>query len=68
VQVSVVGNCQRWLLELERALYEVIDPVRPIQQRILGVTMQVNEGHRTGNIATAGPRRKAIAARGAAFK
>ena len=60
VEVAVVGDCERRLLELERALNEAIDPVRPVQQRILGVTMQVHEGHRTGNIATARPRRKAM--------
>jgi hypothetical protein len=59
VEIAVVGDCQRRLLELERALYEVIDPVRPVQQRILGVTVQMDEGHRTGNIATPQLRRKA---------
>ena len=59
VEVTVVSDRKRWLLELERALYQVIDPVRSVQQRILGVTMQMNEGHRTGNIATPVGRRKA---------
>jgi hypothetical protein len=34
VEVTVVGDCQRRLLELERALYEIVDPVRSVEQRI----------------------------------
>ncbi len=45
VQIPVVGNSQRRLLELLRASDEVADPVRAVEERILRVAMEMDEGH-----------------------
>jgi len=45
VQVAVVRDGQRGLLELPRAANQIVNPVRSIEQRVLRVTMEMNEGH-----------------------
>lgn len=45
MQVSMIGDGERGLLELEGAPDQIIDAVSAIQQGIFGVTMEMNEGH-----------------------
>jgi hypothetical protein len=45
MQVTVIGNSERWLLELQRALDQVINPVRAVKQRVLGMAVQMDERH-----------------------
>src|SRR5688572_20460111 len=46
VQISVIGDRERRLLELGSALDELLDPVGAVEERVLGVAVQVYEGHR----------------------
>ena len=50
VHVAVIGDRQRRLLELLRAPDQVIDAVRAVEERVLGVAMQVDERHKTDNL------------------
>jgi hypothetical protein len=43
MQIAVVRDGERRLFELQRAIDEVINPVRAVQKRIFGMAMQVNE-------------------------
>jgi hypothetical protein len=45
VEVAVVGDGERRLLELLRAANQIINPVRSIEERVLGVAMEMDEGH-----------------------
>ncbi len=49
VQITMVGNGDGRLLELLGARDQVIDAVGAIEEGVLGVTMQVNEGHQVGD-------------------
>ncbi len=44
-EVAVIGHGHRRHLLLDGELHQLIDIARPIQQRIVGVAMQVDEGH-----------------------
>src|SRR5918992_1477024 len=46
VEVTVVGNRERRLLELAGARDQALDPVGAVEKRVLGVTMEVYERHR----------------------
>src|SRR6185437_10538125 len=46
VEIAVVGDGERGLLEFQRPRDEVVDPIGAVEQRILGVTVQMDEGHR----------------------
>ena len=41
----MVGDRQCGLLEFQGPGYEIIDPVGAVEERVFGVTMQMNEGH-----------------------
>ena len=41
----MVGERQGGLLEFLRARYQVIDAVRAVEERVLGVAVEVDEGH-----------------------
>jgi hypothetical protein len=45
VEVAVVGDRERGLLELQSSPDQVIDSVCAVEKRVLGVRMKVNEGH-----------------------
>ena len=45
----MVGDREGGLLELLGARDQVVDPVRAVEQRVLGVAVQVDEGHRAGD-------------------
>jgi hypothetical protein len=49
VKIPVVSNRQRRLFELEGASDQVTDAVRPIQEGVLAVAVQVDEAHRGRN-------------------
>jgi hypothetical protein len=46
VKIPVVGDGERRLLQLGGALNQVVDPIGAVEQRVLGVAVQVYEGHR----------------------
>jgi hypothetical protein len=46
VQITVVRDSQGRLLELESPSDQVVDPVRAVEERVLGVAVEVYEGHR----------------------
>ena len=43
--VAVIGDGESGLLEFESPLYQVIDSVGAVEKRVLGMTMEMNEGH-----------------------
>ncbi len=43
MQVTVVGDRERRLFELDGPFNQVVDPVGAIEQRVLGMAMQVYE-------------------------
>jgi hypothetical protein len=45
VQIPVVRDRQRRLLELERAGDQIVDAVRAIEEGLLRVAVQMDEGH-----------------------
>ena len=45
VEIPVIRDCERRLLELERPTDEVVDPVRAVEEGVFGMTMEMNEGH-----------------------
>ena len=45
MEVTVIGDRQRGLLELLRAADQIIDPVRAVEERVFRVAMEVDEGH-----------------------
>src|SRR5689334_6735859 len=45
VEITMVGDRQPGLLELLRPPDQVIDPVRAVEERVLRVAMEMNEGH-----------------------
>ena len=45
VHVPVVGDRQSGLLELLRAPNQVVDSIGTVEERVLGMAMQMNEGH-----------------------
>ena len=67
VQVTVIGDGEGWLFELQRPRDQVVDPVRSIEKRELGMAMQVNERHRTNKDSAGTGRRQSgfLAARSA---
>ena len=57
VQVAMVRDREGGLLELLGPGDQVVDPVRPIQQGVFGVAVQVHEGHGRRRIAPRPPPR-----------
>jgi len=45
VEVSVVGDGQGGLLELLRPRYQVINAICAVEERVLRVAVEMNEGH-----------------------
>ena len=45
VQISVVRNGERGLFEFLRAFNQVVDAVRPVEERVFRMTVQVYERH-----------------------
>ena len=45
VQIAVVGNGNSGLLELLRLCDQVVDTIRPVEERIFGMAVQVYEAH-----------------------
>jgi hypothetical protein len=45
VHVPMVGDRESGLLEFERSLDQVIDPICAVQEGIFGMTVKMNEGH-----------------------
>ena len=41
----MVGDRESGLLEFERSLDQVIDPICAVQEGIFGMTVKMNEGH-----------------------
>ena len=52
VQVAVIGDREGRLLELLGPADQVVDPVRAVQQRVLGVAVEMDEGHGPVRIAS----------------
>ena len=48
VQVTMIGDRERRHLEFEGARDQIIDPVRPVEQGVLGVAVEMREGQWTG--------------------
>jgi hypothetical protein len=45
VHVTVIGDRERRHLEVLGALDQIVDTIRAVEERILGVAVQVNERH-----------------------
>jgi hypothetical protein len=45
MKVTVIGDGEGGLFELERPIDEVIDSVRAVEKGVFGVAVEVNEGH-----------------------
>ena len=45
VKVTVIGDRQSRLFELQRLTDEIIDAVCTVEKRVFGVAMEVDEGH-----------------------
>jgi hypothetical protein len=45
VEISMIGDREGRLLELEGPGDQVVDPVGAVEQRVLGMTVKVDEGH-----------------------
>jgi hypothetical protein len=45
MHVAVIGDGKGGLLELERPLDQVIDPICAVEEGVFGVTVKMNEGH-----------------------
>ena len=49
VEVAMVGDRERGLFELQGPGDQVVDTVRPVQQGVLAVAVQMDEAHRQRN-------------------
>ena len=54
VEVTVIGDRQRRLLELLRPADQVVDPVGAVEEGVFGVAVEVNEGHHAEDSGRAG--------------
>jgi len=45
VKVTVIGNRERWLFELQRSSDEIIDAVCAVEKGVFRMAVKVNEGH-----------------------
>src|SRR5262245_8779476 len=45
VEITMISDCQPGLLELLRPPDQIVDPVRAVEERVLRVAMEMNEGH-----------------------
>jgi hypothetical protein len=57
VQVTVIGNGQSRLLELLGSPDQVVDPVRAVEERVLGMAVEMDEGH-LGKVSRGTPTRQ----------
>ncbi len=53
VHVTVIRNRERWLLELQSPLDQVIDPVGAVEEGVLRVAVEVDEAHGPCKLAVA---------------